>query len=381
MPINYQQLKEFRRLLHKYPEVSGKEKETSETVYNLLKNCDPTTLTKNIGGFGILATWDSLKKGQEILFRAELDALPIKETNNFKHASVNPNISHKCGHDGHSTILCGVAQYLAQNKPLEGKIHLLFQPAEENGKGAKAMLADKKIAHIKPNLVFALHNLPGFKLNKIVVRENTFTAAVTSIIINLEGKTSHAAEPENGINPALAVAQIINESLAKQNNNVASDQMKIITPVYIKLGEKAYGISAGKATIHFTLRCWNDANLRKLENEIKTLSTKISKQQQLDLSFNFTEIFSANINNKEATNLVIKCAQLNNFSVVNNSTPFKWGEDFGLFTSQYKGCMFGIGSGLKTPALHNPDYDFPDELLKTGITIFNEIINKTLLKK
>jgi amidohydrolase len=381
MPVNYKQLQELRRLLHKHPEVSGDEEQTATTIYNFLKNCNPTSLTKNIGGFGILATWDSLKKGQEILFRAELDALPIKETNTFKHASIHPNVSHKCGHDGHSTILCGVAQYLTHNKPLEGKLHLLFQPAEETGKGAKAVLDDKKIAHLNPDFVFALHNLPGFKLNEIVVRENTFTAAVTSIIINLEGKTSHAAEPEHGINPAHAVAQIINNSLALQNNNVASDQMQIITPVYVKLGEKAYGVSAGKATIHFTLRCWNDTNLNKLSTEIKALSTKISNEEKLNIDFSFTETFSANINNKEATDLVIKCAELNNYSITKNATPFKWGEDFGLFTAHYKGCMFGLGSGLKTPALHNPDYDFPDELLKTGVTLFNEIINKTLLKK
>ena len=381
MPINYQQLKETRRLLHKHPEISGNEKETAATIYNFIKNCNPTTIINNIGGYGILATWDSLKSGQEILFRAELDALPIKETNTFKHASIYHNVSHKCGHDGHSTILCGVAQYLNNNQPLTGKIHLLFQPAEETGKGAQAVLDDEKTTHIKPDFVFALHNLPGFPLNEIVVRKNTFTAAVNSIIINIEGKTSHAAEPENGKNPALAVAQIINESLAKQHTNITSDQMKIVTPVYMKLGEKAYGVSAGNATIHFTLRCWNDTNLRKLENDIIALSTKICDQQKLKVSFSFTETFSANINNKEATDLVIKCAQLNNFSVTKNSTPFKWGEDFGLFTSKYKGCMFGIGSGLNTPALHNPDYDFPDELLKTGATIFNEIINKILLKK
>ncbi|WP_372745238.1 amidohydrolase [Lutibacter sp.] len=380
MPINYQQLQEFRKYLHKHPEISGKEKETSRSVYNFIKNCNPISITKNIGGYGILATWDSFEKGQEILFRAELDALPIKETNNFSHASVHTNVSHKCGHDGHSTILCGVAQYLSDNIPLKGKIHLLFQPAEENGKGAKAMLSDKKLAHIKPDFVFALHNLPGYPLNQIVVRENTFTAAVTSIIINLEGKTSHAAEPEKGINPAIAVAQIINESLTKQIKDVANEKMRIITPVYMKLGKKAYGISAGKATIHFTLRCWNDENLYKLQQEIIELSTKISKQQHLICSFSFTQTFSANINNKAATDLVVKCAETNNFSIIKNPTPFKWGEDFGLFTSLYKGCMFGIGSGLNTPALHNPDYDFPDELLKTGVTIFKEIITNTNLK-
>lgn len=376
MPVNYSLLTEFRKKLHAKPEVSGNEKETAKEVLALLKTCGPDEIISEIGGHGILVTWNSGRAGKDLIFRAELDALPIQEINDFAHKSVYPGISHKCGHDGHATILCGLAQHLSENKPKSGKVSLLFQPAEENGEGAKAMLEDKKFVGLKPDYIFALHNLPGYPLSEVVVKDNTFTAAVNSIIINLKGKTSHAAEPEHGINPALAIGEILEQSLAQANNKPEKEDMKVITPVYVEMGEKAYGISAGEASIHLTLRCWNDENLHALENSITKLATEIAKKNQLQISFDYTQTFHANMNELSATNFVRQSATNQKLKLSERTYPFKWGEDFGLFTSRFKGCMFGLGSGENSPALHNPDYDFPDELIKTGVTIFSGIINQ-----
>ena len=376
MSVNYTQLIAFRKKLHSQPEVSGNEKETAQHVLALLKTCNPDAIISDIGGHGILATWDSKKNGKEIIFRAELDALPIEEINEFAHKSTYAGVSHKCGHDGHATILCGLAQHLSANRPQTGKVRLLFQPAEENGEGAKAMLEDKKINGIQPDYIFALHNLPGYPLSEVVVKEKTFTAAVTSIIIHLKGKTSHAAEPEHGINPALAIAQIIEQSLALADNKPEKEDMKVITPVYIEMGEKAYGISAGEASVHLTIRCWNDENLLALQKNIEKLSNEIGKKFGLKTSFDYTQTFHANMNNLEAVAFVRKSSVNQNLRLTERPFPFKWGEDFGLFTAKYKGCMFGLGSGENSPALHNPDYDFPDELIKTGVTIFSGIINQ-----
>lgn len=376
MKIDYDTLKQFRRTLHANPEVSESEIETAKRVTEFLKNCNPDELITDIGGTGIIATWDSGKEGNEIVFRAELDALPIQEINTFDYASTIEGVSHKCGHDGHATILCGLAKYLSENKTTQGKVRLLFQPAEENGEGAKAMLADKKFQNIQPDYIFALHNLPAYPLHEIVVKENSFTAAVNSIIINLHGKTSHAAEPENGINPALAVAEIITHSIAGENNNPEKEDMRVITPVCIELGEKSYGVSAGEANVHLTLRCLDNTHLRQLEKEIETLSKAIAERYNLKIDFEYTQTFFANVNDKSATAIVKKSALKNNLSVTERSYPFKWGEDFGLFTTKFKGCMFGLGAGENTPSLHNPDYDFPDALIETGVRIFSGIIDQ-----
>lgn len=371
--IDINKLSTFRKNLHQQPEVSGHEVNTAKMVNNYLQNCQTTEIISNVGGHGILAIWDSGLPGETILFRAELDALPIQEINDFAHKSMFDGVSHKCGHDGHATILCGMADYLAENPPTKGKVVLLFQPAEENGEGAIAMLNDPKFQQISPDFVFALHNLPGYPLGQIVVKDDSFTAAVNSIIIKLKGKTAHAAEPENGINPALAVADIIKTSLSIENNRPEKDDMSVITPVFISLGEKAYGISADEAEIHFTLRCWNNINLRQLEKNIEDISNIIARQYKLKVSFEYTQTFDANINHPKAVQYVRQSAELKNFKTKERPFPFKWGEDFGAFTSKFKGCMFGLGAGEEMAALHNPDYDFPDELIEYGVEIFSGI--------
>jgi amidohydrolase len=374
--MNLKKLIALRKKLHQFPEVSENEKETSKTLYQFIKAYHPQEVIYPIGGYGILATWDSGKEGPEVLFRGDMDALPIQEVSTFEYQSKNQGVAHMCGHDGHSAILCGLAMQLNHQPPQSGKVHLLFQPAEENGMGAKAILNDPKFERINPDFVFALHNLPGYPLHQIVLKEGAFTCAVNSIVIRLKGKTSHAAEPEHGINPAIAMTEIMQQVLKKNNNDIEQDDMRVITPIFVKLGAKDYGISAGEASIHFTLRCLNNVQLEALENEIMELSKKIAHEHQLEVDIAFTQSFSANMNNSEAVEMVRKAAHKNKLSISERNYPFKWGEDFGLFTTKFKGCMFGIGSGENCPALHNPDYDFPDEIIETAVHVFVGIIGE-----
>ncbi len=378
MNADLQQLETFRKELHAHPEVSGNERETATRVQRFLEKCSPDSLLTEVGKHGIVATFDSGKEGPTLLFRAELDALPIREVNTFGHRSKYEGVSHMCGHDGHATVLCGLAQELAAERPKKGKVHLLFQPAEENGEGAKAMLADPKFATITPDMVFAFHNLPGYPLGTAVVRDGIFTAAVNSIIIHLKGKTAHAAEPEHGINPALAVADILKGSLDLAHNVPADKNMRVVTTVHVLLGDTSYGISADEAEVHLTVRCWDDGNLRKLERDIESLSKSIADQHDLKVSFAYTQSFHANRNDPEVAELVRRAAQNNGIPLKERDFPFKWGEDFGLFTDRFKGCMFGLGSGENQPALHNPDYDWPDQLTATGIRVFHGIIKDVL---
>jgi len=376
--IDLTELTQLRQLIHTYPEVSGTEENTARIIHEFLLSCSPTDIITHVGGYGILATWDTGKSGKTILFRAELDALPIEEFNKFAHASSNKGFSHSCGHDGHAAILCGLAQALSHKKMYSGKVILLFQPAEENGDGAKAMLADANMTTIQPDFVFALHNLPGYPMHAILIKNGSFTAAVNSIIIHLNGKTSHAAEPEHGINPAIPVAEILQESLKLDKNNIEDPNFCVITPVCVELGEKSYGISAGKASVHLTLRTWNNPDLRKLEKKIESVAKRIAKKHSIKVDFEYTQSFFANENDSDAIQIVQKSAADYGLTVNSREYPFKWGEDFGLFTTKFKGCMFGLGSGENTPALHNPDYDFPDELIVTGVKTFYGIINQLL---
>lgn len=371
-----EELIRLRHKLHQHPEVSGNEKETAKCILSFLSKYPPQEIISNLGGQGIVAIYKGKEAGKSILFRCELDALPIQEINSFDYKSINKGVSHKCGHDGHMTILCGLAKTLYE-KPLEkGTILLLFQPAEEDGNGAKNVIIDPKFATIKPDFVFALHNLPGYKKHQVVVKENTFTCAVNSIIIELQGKTSHAGEPENGINPALAIAEIISAFNSKINTDLTSDAYCLVTPIHINMGEKAYGVSAGYGEIHFTIRSNNNDQMKIIEKEFAEYVLQITSKFKLDTKISWTQSFHANENNTEAINYVRKASSQLNLNILEKELPFTFGEDFGIFTQHFKGAMFGIGSGENTPSLHNPDYDFPDELIPTGTQLFHQIIKE-----
>jgi amidohydrolase len=373
-----EELIQLRQELHKHPEVSGNESKTAQRILDFLAKYKPNQVITNLGGNGILAIYKGKEDGKSILFRCELDALPIQEINLFNYKSIYEGVSHKCGHDGHMAILCGMAKTFHENPLAKGTVMLLFQPAEEDGNGAKRVLNDSKFEAIKPDFSFALHNLPGYKKHQIIVKENTFTCAVNSMIIKLEGKTSHAGEPENGINPALAIAEIIQVFNSKINNDVASKKYCLITPIYISMGEKAYGVSAGYGEIHFTVRSNSNAQMKSIESNLEQNVKEITSKFNLKTEINWMQSFQANENNVQAVNYIRNAASNLNLDILEKEQPFTFGEDFGIFTQHFKGAMLGLGSGKNTPSLHNPDYDFPDEIIQTGIQLFHQITKEIL---
>lgn len=374
MEVDKQKLIKLRRLLHQYPEVSGKERDTAGRIKSFLLEHKPDELLENLGGYGIAAVYKGKKPGKTILFRCELDALPIAEINHFDHASKIPGYGHMCGHDGHMAIVAGMAELLYRKKPESGTAILLFQPAEENGEGAKAVLKEERFRALKPDFVFALHNLPGYDKNAIVLKKGSFTAAVNSIVIKLLGKTAHAGEPDKGINPALAIAEILQEVDKLNNPDRESESFRQITYVHASMGEKAYGTSAGDAELGFTFRCWTTQERDKLGNEIADLAKSVAAKYSLKTDVSYTESFHANENNDEAIEIIDKAAREEGFDVIWQNQPHRWGEDFGIFTQVYPGALFGLGAGKETADLHNPDYDFPDEIIETGVRMFYRIL-------
>ncbi len=365
--MNYPALCEFRKTLHQQPELSGQEYETARLIAARLRRLQPDHLLEGLGKTGILAIFGQDDSKPLVFFRAELDALPIQEINNFAHRSQTPGISHKCGHDGHSSILLGLAERFAE-APLDLRLGLLFQPAEENGSGALAVLQDERFRGFAPDYMFALHNLPGYPLHQVVLRQGSFTPAVKSVIYKLEGKTAHAAEPENGINPALAMAEIWQAAAKRSQNNL--QDLASITPIHAWLGEPAYGVSAGSAELHFTLRCWTNTAMQKLEQDLLSIVQDRCQKYGLQLQQESLEEFQANQNAAKAIDIVQKACEQAQLNWVEQPTPMKWGEDFGAFTQQFTGAMLGLGAGEDCPALHHPDYDFPDALLPTGVELF-----------
>lgn len=373
-----EKLVQLRKRLHAHPELSGEEYETAKTIAHILPAFQPHTILEGIGGTGLVAIFDSGQEGETVLFRSELDALPIQEINEFEYRSNRAGVSHKCGHDGHTTVLVGLAQKLAAKPVKRGKVVLLFQPSEENGEGARAVLEDERFTYIKPDYAFAFHNLPGFPLNQIVVREGSFTASVKSMIIKLHGKTAHAAEPEHGITPAYAIAESLSKFERLSNNQPDDPNFALITPIHIEMGKIAYGVAAGYGELRLTIRAWTESNLVHLQHQIVDILESAAARYKLKLVYEWTQEFVANNNDSAAVALINDIAQGNGYDIHFNTYPFKWGEDFGLISQQTKGAMFGIGAGVDTPALHNPDYDFPDDIIPVGVNLFYSIAQKIL---
>lgn len=379
MEFNLNKLISLRKELHKNPEVAGNEFFTVQRINNYIIRFKPDEVIAGLGGNGIAFLYKGVKKGPTVMFRCELDALPIAEMNQFSHRSVRNGVSHTCGHDGHMAIIAGMAEVLSKSPPPAGCVILLFQPEEETGQGARKLLDDPQFNRLKPDYVFALHNLPGFPMHSVIVKDGIFSSASIGLIVELKGKTSHASEPENGISPAFAMAAILNKFKKHAMPGQNPGRVKIITPVHLELGEKAFGTSPGYGKMLFTLRATHAKDFEMLKNSVIQTIEQVAHENKLHLQHEWVEEFPNTKNDTFSNVIVRKAAEQAGFSAETIAFPFRWSEDFGHFLNKYPGALFGLGSGINQPALHNPDYDFPDELIETGIRIFSNIY-KTILK-
>lgn len=364
---------EFRRQLHRRPEISGEERETAARVESKLQ---ADAIWTAVGGHGVVAAFRGADPGPVVMLRAELDGLPIAEWEGVEHRSEVPGKSHACGHDGHATILLVVAERLALKRPRRGTVLCVWQPAEENGKGAVAMTGDARWGREipRPDEVYALHNLPGVPLGTVVTRGGAFTAAVRSLIVRYDGKTAHAAEPEQGVNPAAAVAELVLAMLAMNQPERGRPDFAVVTPIHLELGEVAYGVAAGHGVARFTIRTWDEREMERLVATAECTAERIAETHGLQHSIEWTEVFSSNRNDPAAVAAVERASRAVGAPLSRANYPFRWGEDFGHFTQMIPGAMLGLGAGENTPALHNPDYDFPDALISIGSELFLAIL-------
>lgn len=365
---------QIRRELHQHPELSGHEARTARFVEDKLQAFHPTKVIRHVGGHGLLVEYFFSEDCPTVLFRADMDAVAVQEPDDIPHHSQTPGVAHKCGHDGHTTILLRFARMLSERPLPKGRVLLLFQPAEENGSGSKAVLDTKVLDYYKIDKAFALHNIPGYPASAVLCKEDSFTCAVVSVSITLTGKTSHAAEPQKGISPIPATLNIVDELLRWNNTDIQSDDYFLSTIVEIHVGEEAYGVSAGNSVIRATLRAKTDKLLHQHAQQLKELvATECKRTPDLQHEMEWLEPFSANENDPQSVGMIKNAALRNNLPYIELQTPFSWGEDFGLFMQQYKGAIFGLGSGENCAPLHSPQYDFPDEVIETGATLFYTI--------
>lgn len=362
----------FRKELHKFPELSGSEEKTSERIFNTLKNFSPGELYNHIGGTGILATFfsDNPENKETILLRVELDAIAVQEESGAAHASQKKGVMHGCGHDGHMAILLGLADFLNHNPPEKYNVSLLFQPAEETGKGAAEVLKDPVFKSKPFKRAYALHNLPGYGENDVVIKNGVFAAASTGLEITVRGKSSHAAYPEQGSNPSKVLGNLLTYISGDFEEFQQKSGVNKIVCTYVRMGNEAYGISPGRAQMGVTVRSSDDEELAKVIEQIRN---RVSKEDAIfdgEIRIRQIEPFSATVNEGPGTEFVQKAADRLGLDVRKLEEPFPWSEDFGEFRKKCPITLFGLGTGLNHPPLHSERYDFNDNLIETGIKLF-----------
>lgn len=365
----------IRHQLHRHPELSGKEYRTQECIRTFIQEQFGLSCT-NVANTGLICR---VQKHAEphVLIRVDIDALPIQEINDeLTYQSTVDGVSHKCGHDGHTAIGLATIEKLLDNPVPNIGVSILFQPAEEIGEGAEHVIQDKQFNIADYSFALALHNIPGIPMHQIVCKPNAFTTAVQSIQFMFEGKTTHAGKPLKGNNPAYCISEIISWAKKHELTDEADSSYLLYTPIYSLLGSKDYGIAAGAGELHFTVRSHTQAHLDEKLEELTTFTKERAQVHQLSLTEKQVATFKANQNDPAVVKAIIAAAKSLDINYQELKHPFSWGEDFGYFTQLIPGAMFGLGAGEQTPELHNPDYNFPDELIATGASVFYEAIKQ-----
>lgn len=377
--LNFQDIINLRHTLHRYPELSRQEFETSRRITDFMKQFNPDEIIP-VADTGRMFVYKGEEPGETIVFRCELDALPIQERSpNLAYRSSVDGVAHLCGHDGHMAIIAYLGKLISENRPKNGKVVLLFQPAEENLLGGKSVVESHAFHELSPDYIFALHNIPGAPKNIILTKEGSFSAASCGITINLRGRTSHAAEPEKGNNPYFPATRIVDEVQSVTKNQAEFSSKVISTLIYMKLGGVTFGVSPSDLEMGLTLRAYENEDLDLLCKLTENIVRKHSEKYDLAYSHNYCEVYPSTINAPECVEMVKNAATKLDLHFEEMVQPNNWSEDFAYYTATNKGVQFGIGAGENQPNLHDPAYDFPDDIIRPSANIFFEIYNHLLL--
>lgn len=372
------ELMAFRRQLHRHPEISRMESQTAATIAKALGAIGPADILTGLGGHGVAAVFEGAAPGPTVMFRAELDALPITETSGAEWQSEIEGSGHLCGHDGHMTILMGLGRLLARQPVRSGRVILMFQPAEEDGSGARAVVADPRYAAITPDWAFAIHNEPGLAFGHVATRAGLMNCASRGLAIRLSGRTSHAAEPELAVSPVPVIGALVDGLRQLGTGGALDEAFRLVTITHMRSGEPTFGITPGEAEIFATIRAARDEAIADIDGAARRLVTTICDQYGLGASFEAHDDFAASVNDEEATRVAVAALAALSIPHGEDGLPMRASEDFGVFGWTARSAMLCLGPGEDHAALHQPDYDFPDDLIPVGTRIFDRIARDLL---
>jgi hippurate hydrolase len=374
------ELAEIRHDIHMHPEMLFEEVRTSAVVAKELSRLG-FEVTTGIARTGVVGTLSHGTGRGRIGLRAEMDALPIHETTNLPYASRNPGKMHACGHDGHTTMLLGLARYLSETRKFSGTVRLIFQPSEEDEGGALRMIEDGLFERFPCDSLFALHNLPGEAVGQILVRPGPITAAVDVVHITIRGVGGHGAVPQKSIDPVVATASLVMALQSVVSRNLDPHDPAVVTVGAFNAGSMATAIPAEARLligVRTTTRQVRDMVLGRIRAMAQAHAESFGCSAEVSIGEG-NGCYPAGHNAAGETALVRQLAiELGQEPAqIDVKGPFMFSEDFAYMQEVVPSCYFGLGAG-PGPMLHDPSYDFNDELLLTGPAVWARLVEKAL---
>lgn len=376
-----QQLIEWRHHLHKYPETAFEEVKTAAYVAQELRKMG-LEVHENIGGTGVVANLTVGDGKKAIGIRADMDALNLHEVKELAYRSTHQGKMHACGHDGHMTTVLGAAKLLSTEKSFNGTVRFIFQPAEEIGKGAEAMMADELFERFPIDEIYGLHNMPGLPAGTIQTRPGPIMASEDNFVIRIKGKGSHASSPHMGIDPLVIAAEIILALQTIVARNINPNDTAVVSCTEIHTDGIRNAIPSN-VEIKGDTRSFTPEVQAMLEIRMRSICEGICAVHGAECDFEYTHEFSPTINEQRCTAVAIEAAKkIVGTDKVNESCErFMASEDFGKFLEKIPGCFVFLGSKVENEEiipLHNAHYDYNDDVLETGAAFFAEIVRRQL---
>ena len=377
------ELTEWRRDIHAHPELCYEENRTSDLVAKRLQSFG-IEVTRGIAKTGVVGTLKAGTGNRAIGLRADMDALPLHEKNEFSHRSRHDGRMHACGHDGHTTILLGAARHLAKTRNFDGTVYFIFQPAEEGGGGGKMMVEEGLFERFPVEAVYGLHNAARHPAGKFFTRPGPVMAASASFDLLVTGRGSHAARPESGHDAVVAAAHVVTALQSVVSRAISPFDTAVVSVTQIHGGD-AYNIIPEEVLIRGNCRAYRAEVMNRMEATIRRIAENTAAAHGATARLDFRRSYPPLVNHARETEIACDAAALvvGEANVDRNGAPRMASEDFSYMLEARPGAFIflGNGDGEGTCDVHNPRYDFNDEILPIGASYFVRLIETTLAKR
>lgn len=368
----------WRRDFHAHPEILFETHRTAGIVAEKLREFGCDQVIEGVGQTGVVGIINGKTdtSGMVVGLRADMDALPILEATGVEYASTVPGKMHACGHDGHTAMLLGAAKYLCETRNFDGRVALVFQPAEEGGGGAKVMLDDGLLQHIDIKEFYGLHNVPGMPLGRLATRAGPFYGSADQFEIILEGRGGHAAQPHETIDVTVVAAHVITglQSIVSRNSDPIRSVVVSVTTV--ETDTTAHNVIAGRVRMTGTARTFTPEDREMVERRIEEITTLTAQAHGSTAKVDYERGYPAVINTEIEAGHLAKAAE----AVAGEchlALQYMWGEDFSFFLEERPGAYLHLGIG-DNASLHHPEYNFNDEAIPYGCSVFAEIVEQRM---